>query len=57
MGLGGSCRNIDKQTVISKTSLPFINYLNYIEENKCVPINHTEVSAFNLFECPLNDKD
>ena len=49
--------NMDRQTIFSKTSIQMVDYLDFIEQQKSVPLNHTQLSNFSLFEAPLVDKE
>ena len=48
---------IEKLTKISKTSIQMTNFATLLEEQQAVPLNHTPLSNFELFEAPLQDKD
>lgn len=34
-----------------------VNYLDFIEEQQSVPLNHTLVTKSHLFDTPLKDKE
>eukprot|EP00347_Sterkiella_histriomuscorum_P015009 403358661 len=47
----------EKQTMISKNSIQYINYHDFLAQNDVLNLNYLPVAKPNLFETPLMDKN
>ena len=42
---------------MSRTSIQVTNFTQQIHEQKAIPLQHTQLTQFDLFSAPLKDKD
>lgn len=53
----GVFNKAEKLTKASRTSIQVTNFTQQIHEQKASPLQHTQLTNFDLFSAPLTDKD